>query len=164
MTTTQIPSLRQQQGWTQERLATESGVGIRTIQRIEAGKEASPETLSLVAEALRVAVRDLFVTPSNETPDNDDANDLRIRERAQDYDSNRARQQHDRDRIRGAWIWLYVGLGVIVTVVTLFGGVPSWLAITVAYWAGGLILFLSLRVLLLEPWLDRRYPLSRGRR
>lgn len=163
MTTTQISSLRQQQGWTQERLAAESGVGVRTVQRIEAGKETSPETLSLIADALRVPVRDLFATGSNDiSPEDDDADGFR--DRAQGYDDNRASQQRDRDRVRGAWVWLYIGLGVIVTVVTLFAGVPFWLAITIAYWAGGLILFLSLSILLLDPWLDRRYPLSRPRR
>lgn len=50
MNTTRIADLRQTAGWTQERLATESGVGLRTIQRLEAGNEASLETLSLVAD------------------------------------------------------------------------------------------------------------------
>ena len=51
MSTTRIAELRQENGWTQERLATESGVGLRTIQRVEAGQDASLETLSLVADA-----------------------------------------------------------------------------------------------------------------
>lgn len=166
MTTTRISALRQQQGWTQERLAAESRVGIRTIQRIEAGNETSSETLSLIAEALRVPVRDLFTNSEDETSlaDDDIDGDARFRDRAQNYEDNRADQQRDRDRIRGAWVWLYVGIGVIVTVVVLFAGVPFWLPITIAYWAGGLILLLSLTALLLEPWLDRRYPLSRTRR
>jgi transcriptional regulator with XRE-family HTH domain len=55
-----IIELRQAQGWTQERLATESGVGVRTVQRLEAGEGASLETLLLVADAPRVTVRELF--------------------------------------------------------------------------------------------------------
>lgn len=164
MTTTRIAHLRQQQGWTQERLAAESRVGVRTIQRIEAGRETSPETLSLVAEALRVPVRDLFAHYSEEASPEDDDDGVRFRDRARDYDANRADQQRDRDRLRAAWTWLYVGAGVVVTVVTLFAGVPYWLAIAIAYWAGGLILFFSVTVLWLDPWLDRRYPLSRARR
>lgn len=165
MTTTRISALRQLQGWTQERLAAESGVGIRTIQRIEAGNETSLETLSLIAEALRVPVRDLFAIPEDERSlADDDIDGTRLRDRAQDYEANRADQQRHRDRIRGAWVWLYIGIGVIVTVVVLFAGVPFWLPITIAYWAGGLILLLSLTALLLEPRLDRRYPLSRTRR
>jgi len=165
MTTTRISALRQLQGWTQERLAAESGVGIRTIQRIEAGSETSLETLSRIAEALRVPVRDLFTIPEDERSlADDDSDGTRLRDRAQDYEANRADQQRHRDRTRGAWVWLYIGIGVIVTVVVLFAGVPFWLPITIAYWAGGLILLLSLTALLLEPWLDRRYPLSRTRR
>lgn len=165
MTTTRISALRQLQGWTQERLASESGVGIRTIQRIEAGSETSLETLSRIAEALRVPVRDLFIVSEDEKSlADDDIDGMRLRDHAQDYEANRADQQRHRDRTRGAWVWLYIGIGVIVTVVFLFAGVPFWLPITIAYWAGGLILLLSLTALLLEPWLDRRYPLSRTRR
>lgn len=49
MNKTRVVELRQAHGWTQERLATASGVGIRTIQRLEVGEDASLETLSLVA-------------------------------------------------------------------------------------------------------------------
>lgn len=66
MNRTRIIELRQQQGWTQERLATESGVGLRTVQRLEAGQDASLETLSLVADALQVSVRDLFIEIDDE--------------------------------------------------------------------------------------------------
>ena len=62
MNSTRIMELRQAQGWTQERLANESGVGLRTVQRMEAGQDASLETLSLVADALHVPIRDLFTT------------------------------------------------------------------------------------------------------
>jgi len=60
MNITRIPDLRRNLAWTQERLADESGVGIRTIQRIESGTDASLETLSMLALALRVSVRELF--------------------------------------------------------------------------------------------------------
>lgn len=62
MNTTQIDSLRRARGWTQERLAEESGVAVRTIQRLEAGSDASLESLSRIADALQVDVKDLFVT------------------------------------------------------------------------------------------------------
>lgn len=54
--------MRKNAGWTQERLCEHSGVTVRTIQRLEAGHETSLETLSRVADALQVDVRDLFVT------------------------------------------------------------------------------------------------------
>jgi transcriptional regulator with XRE-family HTH domain len=157
MTTTRIAHLRQQQGWTQERLAEAAGVGIRTIQRLEAGQDASLETLSLVAEALRVPVRELFA-------EDDAVQAPTLDERAEEYDRRRAEQQSARHRIRGAWVWLYVGIGVVVTVIPMLTGVPFWLGVAIAYWAGGLILLRVLIALVLEPWLDRRYPLSRSRR
>lgn len=45
MNESRIIQLRQELGWTQEKLSTESGVGLRTIQRLEAGNDASLETL-----------------------------------------------------------------------------------------------------------------------
>lgn len=58
-----IAALRRERGWTQERLAAASGVGVRTIQRLEAGDEGSLETMRRVAAALEVPVHDLFDSP-----------------------------------------------------------------------------------------------------
>jgi len=102
MNSTRIMELRQSQGWTQERLATESGVGLRTIQRLEAGQDASLETLSLVAEALRVPVRDLFTT----------IDDAGLSDRVDSLEDRTDEQQAARDRIAGAWRWLYIGVGL----------------------------------------------------
>ncbi|MGO1539883.1 MAG: helix-turn-helix domain-containing protein [Leucobacter sp.] len=41
MSKTRVIELRQERGWTQERLADEAGVGLRTVQRLEAGHDAS---------------------------------------------------------------------------------------------------------------------------
>lgn len=57
---TRVGGLRKAKGWTQERLSAQSGVPVRTIQRLEAGNQASLETLSRVADALKVDVHDLF--------------------------------------------------------------------------------------------------------
>jgi transcriptional regulator with XRE-family HTH domain len=46
-----VQTLRLQKGWTQEQLALISGVGVRTIQRIERGQTASDETLKSLAAA-----------------------------------------------------------------------------------------------------------------
>ena len=62
MNETRIVDLRTQVVWTQERLAGESGVTVRTVQRLEAGNEGSLDTLPRVAPAFGVPVRDLFVT------------------------------------------------------------------------------------------------------
>ncbi len=39
-----IAALRRERGWTQERLAEASGIAVRTVQRLEGGKDASLET------------------------------------------------------------------------------------------------------------------------
>ncbi len=44
-----IQKLRIRHGWSQEQLATLSGLSVRTIQRLERGSAASPETLKAVA-------------------------------------------------------------------------------------------------------------------
>ncbi|WP_282804058.1 helix-turn-helix domain-containing protein [Secundilactobacillus kimchicus] len=62
MTLTKIAELRKERGWTQERLAEESKVNIRTIQRLESGEDASLQTLNAVAEAFDVRVSNLFVS------------------------------------------------------------------------------------------------------
>ncbi len=56
----QIKKLRQSQNLSQEMLAEKAQVSVRTIQRLEAGEEASVETLNLVAGALGVGIKDLY--------------------------------------------------------------------------------------------------------
>ncbi|PPF68879.1 XRE family transcriptional regulator [Clavibacter michiganensis] len=152
MNTTRIIELRQAQGWTQERLATESGVGVRTVQRLEAGEDASLETLSLVAEALRVPVRDLFSI----------IDDADLTSRVDSLEARASEQQAARDRTTRAWLLLYVGIGVVLTLVAFT--IPNGLALFLAYWLGGTLIAVALRRLLLEPRLDARYPLSRSTR
>jgi len=153
MNTTRIADLRQEVGWTQERLATESGVGLRTIQRLEAGNEASLETLSLVAEALRVSVGDLFTS----------IDDTDFGSRVEALDSRVVDQQAARDRVTAAWRWLYVGIGVVLTLLSFTMG-QYGLVLFLAYWTGGLMILIALRRIVLEPRLDARYPLSRSKR
>lgn len=152
MNKTRIVELREENGWTQERLASESGVGLRTIQRLEAGQDASLETLSLIAEALRVSVRDLF------TSIDDDLN-TRVESLAGRTDE----QQAARERLAGAWRWLYIGVGVVLTLVSF---TLSWygLVLFLSYWSGGTLILAALRRIYLEPHLDEKYPLSRSKR
>jgi transcriptional regulator with XRE-family HTH domain len=58
-----IKSLREQKHLTQEELAQESGISIRTIQRIEAGQEPKGHTAKALMEAL-----DLDITAFSKTP------------------------------------------------------------------------------------------------
>lgn len=148
-----IVDLRQQLGWTQERLAAESGVGLRTIQRLEAGQDASLETLSRVADALRVPVRDLFAA----------IDDAHLNDRIENLDARASEQQSARDRISAGWRLLYVGIGVVLTVVCFTLG-QYGLVVFLCYWTGGYMILVAIRRIYLEPHLDERYPLSRSKR
>ncbi|WP_225209567.1 helix-turn-helix transcriptional regulator [Limosilactobacillus avistercoris] len=55
-----IKALRLTKHLSQEQLAEKAKVSVRTIQRLEAGEDASISTLNLVAGALGVEVGDLF--------------------------------------------------------------------------------------------------------
>lgn len=93
MSESQVIQLRQRRGWTQEKLATESGVGVRTIQRLESGSDASLETLSLVAGAFSVAVSDLFVSMDSTA----------LTEQIESLETRSEAQQLTRDRTTAAW-------------------------------------------------------------
>ena len=54
-----LREFRRRKGWTQEELATASDVGLRTVQRIEAGETPNPETLKALAGAFDVEVGEL---------------------------------------------------------------------------------------------------------
>jgi transcriptional regulator with XRE-family HTH domain len=149
MNETRIVGLRLERGWTQEKLAAESGLGVRTIQRIEAGKDASLETISLIARSFGVPMRELFVTIEDEN----------LTSRVDSLESRIAEQQARRDSTLSGWRWLFIGLGVIVTVGCLLAGSQIFFAC----WVGGFLLFTAVRLLVLEPRLDAKYPLSKRR-
>lgn len=82
-----VARLRKQRGWTQERLAEETGLSVRTIQRIEKGDDSSLETLGLVANALDISVNELF---------NDDEDSQKLKKVAA-YADEQASQLEKRD-------------------------------------------------------------------
>lgn len=151
MNESRVSSLRQELGWTQERLASESGVGVRTIQRLEAGHDANLDTLSLVAGALRVPVRDLFTTLDGQE----------FTDRVESMEDRTERQQNARDRVTAAWRWLYIGVGIAVTLFAFTAG-QYGLPMLLSYWVAGLIVLRAVRTLVFEPRLDEKYPLSRS--
>jgi len=157
MNDTRIAALRRDRGWTQERLAETSAVGLRTIQRLESGSDASLETLSRIADALDVQVSELFA----DAP----AGDLGAR--VESYEVRAEEQQARRDAQIGAWRWLYIGIGVIVTLIALLSpwrAIAALLpAIVLVYWVGGFFLLRALMTMVIEPRLDERYPLSKSR-
>lgn len=151
MNQTRIIELRQARGWTQERLANASGVGLRTVQRLEAGQDASLETLTLVAEALQMPVRDLFTSIDNAA----------LSSRVDSMQARTDAHQAARDRISGAWRWLYIGIGVVLTLLSFT--FAQGLVLFLGYWIGGYCILTAFRRIYLEPHLDEKYPLSRRR-
>ena len=58
-----VRALREQKSWSQEHLASASGLSVRTVQRVEAEGVASSETRLALAAALGVPVNDLISAP-----------------------------------------------------------------------------------------------------
>lgn len=54
-----IKKLRQRKNWSQEQLATMSGLSVRTIQRIESGNKASIESLKSLASVFEIDISKL---------------------------------------------------------------------------------------------------------
>lgn len=158
MNETRIGELRRAKGWTQERLATESGVTARTIQRLEAGSDASLETIGLIADALGVAVAELFIHVETKT----------FEASVDGLDARKRAQQESRDGVTHGVALAFQGVGILVTfgtVALMLTGVLSgfgwlgWLIIP-AYWgAGGALLDGFFRAVV-DPRLDATYPLS----
>ncbi|WP_086517882.1 helix-turn-helix domain-containing protein [Clavibacter michiganensis] len=159
MNETRIVDLRTRRGWTQERLAEASGITVRTVQRLEAGADASLDTLTRVATALEVQVGELSAAV-DESGHGSAVTAL---------DAPAARQQERRDTITDGLEALYYGVGALFTIAVIVGVAAdrfSNLAIFLipAYWIAGWLLSISLFLVVLSPRLDRRYPLSRDRR
>ena len=59
-----IKTLREERGMTQEELAQKAGISRTTLSCLESGaaEVASTKTLSRLAEALNVSVRDIFLS------------------------------------------------------------------------------------------------------
>ncbi|MBM7413198.1 transcriptional regulator with XRE-family HTH domain [Clavibacter michiganensis] len=158
MNETRVADLRRERGWTQDRLAEASGITVRTVQRLEAGNDASLETLSLVAKALEVPVRDLFAAVGQDD----------FGRTVSALDDRAERQQERRDAVTDGFRSLYYGVGVVWTLLVVAGiatrVLPGVAALLIgAYWAGGALLSEFLLRVVVGPRLDRAYPLSRDR-
>ncbi|PCN47333.1 XRE family transcriptional regulator [Curtobacterium sp. 'Ferrero'] len=152
-----ITALRRERGWTQERLAEMSGVAVRTVQRVESGKDASLETLGAIARALDVPVRELFADDEPVTLD----------PAVRGLDERTAADQAARDRVVAGFWSLYsaigIGFGIVTTLlVVLRTWSPLAFLAVGAYWAVGRYLGRFVLDAVVQPRLDRRYPLSRA--
>lgn len=163
MTTTNVNALRRQRGWTQEHLAMESGVTVRTIQRLESGEDASLETLRLVAMALEVNIQDLF--ENVESTNKEDA--------IMDLDTERLAQTRKRSAQAGLYRKIMLGgfIGIMIFSTSTFFTTVSisnkpllnvLIMVWILLWALGLAAIKTIRSLWIEPSLDRKYPLTVG--
>lgn len=66
ISTAAIRRLRTERGWSQEQLAAASGLGLRTIQRVEAEGRAARETRVCLAATFNVALAELLEVPDIE--------------------------------------------------------------------------------------------------
>ncbi|MEC9249616.1 MAG: helix-turn-helix transcriptional regulator [Pseudomonadota bacterium] len=64
--TAKIKRWREERQWSQEHVAELAGVGLRTIQRLESGGQASQETLKALAAAYDVDVSALALDPEEQ--------------------------------------------------------------------------------------------------
>ncbi len=64
--TARIKRWREERHWSQEHLAELAGVGIRTVQRIENGEQASRESIMAIAAAFDVEAIALCIDPETE--------------------------------------------------------------------------------------------------
>ena len=155
MNESRIAELRRAKGWTQERLAQESGITVRTIQRLEAGNDASLESISLVAKALDVQVGELF--QSVQTP--------HFSQAVEGIESRTRAEQERRNSITHGIMMIFNALGIVVTFGTVILGTAGglgwyiWLLIPL-YWAAGKVLLDAIMRLVVDPKLDTKYPLS----
>ncbi|MFF1574316.1 helix-turn-helix domain-containing protein [Leifsonia sp. NPDC058292] len=134
MNETRIRELRTTKGWTQERLAENSGVAVRTIQRLESGEDASLETLGLLADALEVAVGDLFA--SVERPDIADAIERLDVIRAEQKRQAEERQLQRRRTERLITRIILIVVAAVVLIVVAFVGL-HWINGAIAHAALG---------------------------
>ncbi len=155
MNETRIGELRKARGWTQERLAAESGVAVRTIQRLESGSDASLDSLGRIADALGVPVTELFVRVEKE----------QFEMAVSSLDVRKRKQQQRRDAVTHGFALIFRGVGIaatFATIVLVLTGALGWYGwfIVPAYWAGVYPLLHFLFRLLADPRLDEKYPLS----
>ena len=74
-----IQKLRLQRGWSQEQLAELAGLSVRTVQRIERGRNPSAESLKAIAAVLDVDFGDLREAHMTATADQNVSADEALR-------------------------------------------------------------------------------------
>lgn len=159
MNESRLAELRRAKGWTRERLAGESGIAVRTIQRLESGKDARLDTISRISKALDMAVGELFIRAATG----------RFDVAVEGLEQRVTEEQERRYSIAQGIILVCRALGLLVTfgtvILVIVGpfGWFTWLVIP-AYWAGGWLLLETIYRLAIDPRLDEKYPLTKANR
>ncbi len=121
-----IKRWREERHWSQEHLADLAGIGLRTIQRIENGEPASPESLKALAAAYNVDVMALSV----------------------DQEAEAARQIADKSKKGRAGLRLsflmhlagyVIGMAVFIAISIMVGGDRFVMLEPALWWTVGLI-------------------------
>lgn len=154
-----IPDLRKRKSWTQEKLADKSGLSVRTIQRIEAGEDASLETIRSIAQALGVEISDLF----EQIIDIDKRNEI----------TNLSEEQENQIKKRDFENKMFIFFRFIFVVFMIFisyqlndlsKGLISiilWI-IWFIFWPVGFMSLSYIRIFWWSTRLDKKYPLTKG--
>lgn len=157
MTANNIKNLRTQKHVSQEQLAEKARVSVRTIQRLEAGEDASIESLNLIAGALNVEVGDLFAQENKK--------DDRVQETNDQLQYQLQRRREEYRLFKRAYDMIFI---VVMMVLAAYLGFDNgWSQLASILWACGWMLFgISRRLVQLniyDPHLDKKYPLTASR-
>lgn len=120
--------MRVAQGWSQEDLAETSGLNVRTIQRIEAGRSPSLESLKALGAAFNVNFHDLKEITMNYNKD--DATELAILLQQANQDVRTGLRRH-------IWTFALVNLGLIALNL-LVQPKALWFPFPLVFWGIGL--------------------------
>ncbi len=159
MVNNRIKQLRLSKNLSQEQLAEKSKVSVRTIQRLEAGNEASIETLNLVAGALGVPVKELF--------DDSTAQENKI-QNAEEKLHYQLQSRHDEFKtVQHLYSAAYIIVVLLWGVCFNFVHNDIWSAVMGVFWIGGWMLMAPLKKLIIlkcvDPKLDAKYLLTASR-
>lgn len=137
--TAQIRQLRTARAWSQDHLATVSGLSLRTVQRVESVGTASPETCMALAGAFGITVTALMPSADASVPSPVDALPL-------------AREQVPSPRrgLQYRLLRFFVLGSLLVALDVSVTGRVTWSAWALAFWGACLILRLA-RAHLLQP-------------
>ena len=161
MVETEVKKLRVAKHLSQEQLAEKAKVSVRTIQRLEAGDDASISTLNLVASALGVEVGELF--PQTQS--------AQQKEKIQSADEQLQSQLYQRHEEYHTFKSIYNTCFIVIMMIwgCLFPLIHNnaFSSIAGVLWLGGWLLFgplkKEIKIKRIDPKLDAKYPLTVNR-